>query len=225
MISKGPTIRNHGFTLAEVLVVMLITSIIVMSVHASFGQVHAIWSRAESPRPQYQATRLLFETLRHEFAGLYIPPAPEQEQLPPFQLELTTDNQQSLSFFSLTPSWQISPLISRPAKITYTFINDPDSHSGHLERREQTWAANAPISEEYSHILATGLVDCEFLVIDPNDSSDNKQGRRTFTARDKPPKAVRIRLTWPENKQKQAVLFETCLTIPCQGNVPQDDQQ
>jgi hypothetical protein len=182
-----------------------------------------MWSRAESPRPLYQKTRSLFETLRNEFAGLYVPPASEQEApVPFFQLGLTTEDLQTLSFFSLTPSWQASAWVSRPARIAYTFVINHDTNEGHLDRREQLWSANVPIGEENSQTLAAGLKSCDFFVIDPNDIG-NTEGRRTFTARDKPPKAIRIRLTWPNNEQKEDVVFETCLTIPCQGNVPQEN--
>lgn len=212
---------HRGFTLTEILVVMLITSVIVLSVNASFHQVHAIWVKIESPRSQFQVTRLLFETLRNEFTGLYIPPTNgETQTASPFHLELTENDQQVLSFFSLNPSWHTSTHISKPTKITYAFIKDPSTDVGSLERTEQWWSADTAIGSERSSTVATGLLHCEFLAIGPDINAGDTSGQTTSTAKESPPKAIRVRLTWAQKKPDEKTVLETCLFVPCRGGVP-----
>ena len=213
--------QDHGFTLTEIVIVMLITSIIVLSVNASFQQVHTIWSRVETPRPQYQVTRQVFDVLRQELNSLYLPPQNEDESSPaPFSLEYTGDGKQTLSFCSLTPSWTTSSRVGRPARITYTFIQDTESETGSLERSELAWAANRSIGSENQCTIASGLSNCEFLAIE-SDSSDTS-GQPTLTAKERPPKAIRVSITWPATQSTPSTHFETCFLIASQERVDQE---
>ena len=79
--------RCKGFTLMEILLAMLITSILILGVNAAYRQAYLLWSNVEDSRPAYHAARLITETLRRELSCLYFPEVAEQEDSgPPFSL-------------------------------------------------------------------------------------------------------------------------------------------
>ncbi len=92
--------KQNGFTLIEILLVMLITSVLVLGVNAAFRQAHMLWSRAEKQRPVYQKTRLFFDTIRNELTCLYIPEI-DDEQPAPFSLSASPDGTVRLSFLTM----------------------------------------------------------------------------------------------------------------------------
>ena len=224
-IRQAPQLCS-GFTLAEILVVLLISSIIVLGVNASYHQAYLMWSSAEKPRPTHQATRLVVETLRNELAGLYFPrPDANDQAQPAFELQNLQPEQTNLVFYTLTPCWKASLWASRPAKVTYTFARNQDKNEGVLLRREQLCAGNRPLQQAAieSDIVLTGLSEVVFGIADPNGHSNELNWKQSFTATDKPPRALKLRLKWPDPKRAQGTEFEAMLLIPCQAPVKQED--
>jgi len=217
---------HNGFTLAEILVVLLISTIIVLGINASYRQVYLMWSSAENPRPMHQATRHIVETLRHELAGLYFPTQDANDQAQTaFELQNLQPEQNKLVFYTLTPCWKASLWASRPVKVTYTFVRNQDSEEGVLQREEQLCAGNKPLSQTglEPDIVLHGLTELDFWIADPNAGSDELTWIQSFTATDKPPRALKVRLKWPDHKHAEGSVFEASLLIPCQASVKQED--
>ena len=214
-----------GFTLAEILVVLLISSIIVLGINASYHQAYAMWSSAEKPRARHQATCLAVETLRHELAGLYFPPpdANDPAQVA-FKLQYLPPQETRLVFYTLTPCWKASQWASRPAKVTYTFTREQDTNEGVLLRDEQWCAGNKPLQPtgRESDIVLTGLAEFDLWVADPNASSSEPSWVQSFTGTDRPPRALKLYLKWPEPGHAQGTEFEAVLLIPCQTSTQQE---
>ena len=222
---QAPQSRS-GFTLAEVLVVLLISSIIVLGINASYRQAYLIWASPEKPRSMHQATRLFVETLRHELAGLYFPTQDANDQTQtPFELQSLQSEQKRLTFHTLTPCWKSSLWGSRPAKVTYTFTGNQASKAGVLLRDEQLCAGNRPLHQAglESNIVLTGLTEVAFAIADPSTRSDELNWTQSFAAADKPPRALKLRLKWTDPKDAQGTAFEATLLIPCQASVKQED--
>ena len=118
---RAGQIRENGFTLVEILLVMLITSILLLGVNTAYRQGRLIWTNIESRRPIYANARLITETLRQELAGLYIPNVPEQKQIIPFHLSCSPEGTIELSFYTLTPCWITSVRSSYIARLSYSF--------------------------------------------------------------------------------------------------------
>lgn len=222
---QGPQ-SNSGFTLAEVLVVLLISSIIVLGINASYHQAYRMWSSAEKPRAMHQATRLAVETLRNELSGLYFPPLDANDQAQTaFELQTLQPDKTKLVFYTLTPCWKASLWASRPAKVTYTFARNQDEDEGVLLRREQLCAGNRPLHQAAieSDIVLTGLTEIDLWIADPNGHSNELNWKQSFTATDKPPRALKLRLKWPDPKRAQGTVFEASLLVPCQASARQED--
>lgn len=120
--------NRDGFTPAEVLVVMLITSVLVRAIHAAYRQAHRLSSRAEDGREAWYLARLLTETLREESCGPYAPPRDDTEERvnvgTAFQLDSMPGETVDLRFFTLTPAWRTDVAASSMARVCCRFDRD-----------------------------------------------------------------------------------------------------
>lgn len=177
---------------------MFITSIIVLGLHAAFKQATMLFARTQQPRQIYHIARLFTETLRREFAALYIPPSLDPNQ--PNQ-HLPKEDANGFSFHTLNPSWNTQRPTARSAKITYKFTNESGSGRGVLTRSEQIYATEIPLAPKNTDIIAENLDDFSITLINDQNSY---------------PKAAEISLTrQSENLQ---------ITIPVYIQIPIQEQ-
>ena len=216
--------RGKGFTLVEILLAMLITSILILGVNSAYRHAHAIWSSSENSRPMYHTARLITETLRHELAGLYFPPTTEDAN-DSFVLFYLPNERTELSFYTMSPSWKGSLESSRPAKICYRFTRDTNAEKTLLERIEQPCAGEKIIGGESLDIVTEGLSDFKIWTVDPNSNAREISWQESFNSKDTPPKALKILLSWQANEQTPTLDFETIIFIPSQAVLkPQSSQ-
>jgi prepilin-type N-terminal cleavage/methylation domain-containing protein len=226
--------RRAGFTLAEILVVMLITSILVLGIHAAYQQAYRLWARAEDSRAAWYQGRVLTEVLREELGGLYLPlrgTEDEEEATrdvePAFQLNSDPAGAVSLSFFTLTPAWHTDAAFSRMARVRYRFERNPDTGRTLLQRWETLYASEKPIGKETATVLTETLAGFKVWVLAP-ESGSAESWQDSYQSDDQPPGAVRIQLRWgvpgPEDRDSPApVLLESTIAVPCEGPlVPPD---
>lgn len=217
--------RPAGFTLVEILIVMLITSVLVLGIHAAYRQALALWSQAEDDREACYLTRVLTEVWREELSGLYMPSTnrEEEEDVGPsaFQLISAPDGTTELCFFTLTPAWRSDVECSRPAMVSYGFSRDQDTGRTMLRRSEVLCAGEKPIGREISEVLTENLMDFAVWVCDPNGDASPDSWKNSYESRDRPPRAARILLKWnprnPEDPQARAAEFVSVVSIPCEG--------
>jgi prepilin-type N-terminal cleavage/methylation domain-containing protein len=206
--------RSRGFTLVEILLVLLITSVLVLGVNAAFRQAHVLWSRIENQRPLYQKTRLFFDILRDELAGLYLPKPDEEDESAPFSLSSLPDGTIKLTFFTENPAWKNSVVSSYPAKISYEFSSTSEQKT--LSRTEQLCSGEKTVSPERTEVIFTDLADVRIQAADPNGNAMSDSWKDNLDCRQSPPKAVRLSLGWPGEEEGQ-IVFETTITVVCQG--------
>jgi prepilin-type N-terminal cleavage/methylation domain-containing protein len=213
-IDAGP----GGFTLVEILLVMLITSILVLGVNAAFHQAHAIWASAEDRRPFYHHARLILDTLREELAGLYLPPVAEGQE-PPFRLASLPDGSVELAFDTLSPSWKGDLASSRIARVCYVFAKDPAARQTILRRMEQPWAGERPIGIEAASVVATGLSAFLVQALMPRDARGTGQEgwQASYESKDKAPRALKVELRWDLKDRREQLRFESCLWISAEA--------
>ena len=209
--------RANAFTLIEILLVMLITSVLVLGVNAAFKQAHAVWSRVETQRPVYQETRLFFDTLKAELSCLYLPMFDDDQEMDPFALSVSPEGTVRLSFLTLNPAWKNTAVSNRPAKLTYECTTDSDSGQRILSRTEQLFSGQRPIGSEQKDILLTGFSGLTILAADPN-AAGGDSWKDTLQCRQAPPQAVKIQLEWSSDAQT-AYAFETIVKITCRGQM------
>jgi prepilin-type N-terminal cleavage/methylation domain-containing protein len=207
-----------GFTLVEILLVMLITSILILGVNAAYRQAHLLWSNAEDTRPIYHTARLITETLRSELSCLYFPPTKNEDDSP-FKLLFLPDEKTELTFYTLAPSWTGSLESSRIAKVTYRFAKDRQTEETVLQRFEQPCAGEKIIGKEDSEVAAKGLSGFRVWAVDPNSSSYGDLWKQSYNSKDKPPKAVKVLLEWPAAEGMRDVRFQFSTLISCESPV------
>ena len=212
-------VRCRGFTLVEILLAMLITSILVLGIRGMYRQAHVIWSAAEDKRPVYHAIRIITETLRQETSGLYIPPAGEDDSEPVFALTYIPGQQTELLFYTLTPSWRGGLESSRMARVRYIFTKDEDSGEAVLSRTEQPCAGEKLIGAESSDIVVTGLSDFRISVANPNSDARGELWIPSYDSKDRPPRAVKMLLKWKNPEDTAPSEFEASFPIICQASL------
>lgn len=97
--------RESGFTLVEVLVAVIVTSLLLLSVYGVFTTVDGARQRVEGDAEHYQAARVIFDRLGREVRGVYWSSAPNsktvfrgglnEEGRPYLELSTTTATPQS----------------------------------------------------------------------------------------------------------------------------------
>lgn len=209
--------RVEGFTLVEILLVMLITSVLVLGVHATFHQARAIWSSAEDRRPFYHQARLILDTLREELAGLYMAPVAEDQEAP-FRLTSLPDGSAELAFGTLSPSWKSDAAASRIARVRYVFARDQNAGTGVLQRVEQLWAGDMPIGVEETSIIAERLAAFTVHAFVPEDADTAGQAdwKASHESKDKPPRAVKVELRWDLEDRREQLHFESHFWVSCE---------
>ena len=152
-----------GFTLLELLIVLLISAILALGARSAYQQAHLIWTATESQRPVYQNSRLLIDTLREELSCLYFPKGSDKEQITPFVLSVLPDGTTDLSFYTLSPAWKISSRSSNIATISYSSSKDGNSDQTILKRTEQMCSGEKIIGTQSSDIILKGLSEMKSL--------------------------------------------------------------
>ncbi|UCG49935.1 MAG: prepilin-type N-terminal cleavage/methylation domain-containing protein [Phycisphaerales bacterium] len=207
-----------GFTLIEILLAMLITSILVLGVNTAYRQAHLIWSKAENLRPVYHTARIVTDTLRQELSCIYCPPADSNDG-PRFALVSLPGKRTELLFYTLTPAWTGDIESSRVARIRYQFGMDSDTQEMVLVRFEQPCSGEKPIAKETSQLVARGLSDLAAWVADPNSGSRANPWKRSYKSKDAPPRALKVRMNWPATDKFPATSLEFCTLIPCESTI------
>lgn len=210
--------NQNGFTLIEILLVMLITSVLVLGVNAAFSQAHMLWSGAEKQRPVYQKTRLFFDMLTKELVCLYIPKIDDQQQLAPFILSAFPDGTVMLSFLTMNPAWKNTAISNLPAKVGYVFTTDSDSGRRVLSRVEQLFSGEKAVSSEQKETILEGFTGITIHAADPDTGSLADSWKSELRYSQRPPRAVKILLKWPKDEQTDFE-FETIIKIASQGQI------
>lgn len=204
----------RGFTLIEILLAMLITSILILGVNTAYRQAHLIWSYTENRRPIYHAARLITETLREELSCLYFPP-PTEENDSSFKLSSLPQETIELTFYTLTPSWKGSLESSRIAKVCYRFTKNADTEETILQRFEHPCVGEKIVAKGSPDVVVKGLSDFKVWIIDPNSGSYGVLWKQSYNSKDTPPKALKVSLKWAATKKVPEINFQSCILIPC----------
>lgn len=208
--------KQKGFTLVEILLVMLITSVLVLGVNAAFRQTHMLWSRTEKQRPVYQKTRRFYDTLQEELVCLYMPKMDDEQA--PFTLTTLPDGTIRMSFFSLNPAWKGTALSNLPAKISYEFLTNSDSGQKSLSRTEQLFSGQKAIGSEQKETVLEGFSAIAIQAANPDTSSLADSWKSELSCQELPPKAIKILLKWSREDQTEFE-FATTIKISCQGQI------
>ncbi len=219
--------NRDGFTLAEILIVMLITSVLMLGVHAAHRQARLLWSQAEDGREAWYLARVLTETLREELCGLYLPPRNDADERPDmeaaFQLNSVPGETVDLSFFTVTPAWRTDVGPSPTARVCYRFSTDSDTGGPFLQRSERLCAGGTPIGVETSDVLVRDMAEFRVWVLGPASGGSQGSWTESYRSSERPPRAVKVRLRWHvgdrAGSHSRTAEFESVFVVPCESQL------
>ncbi len=225
MKSRTKKTYKNGFTLIEILLVLLISSILLLGIDTAYRQAILLSQKAEYKRVISDNARLLTETLREELASLYFPTRlgeSEKKQIP-FQLASDPNGSILLSFYTLNGSWRKQAYLSKPLKIKYYFYKNPDNKKSILKRSEQYCSGEKIIAPELSENILTGNFQLKLFALKQQSDGSEQDWQSSLKCAKEPRtclQAVKIHLNWPGNRKLAASSFQTIIKIPAQTGCP-----
>lgn len=212
-----------AFTLVEVLLVMLITSVLVLGLSRAYRQARQLWSTVEGQRQGYYVSRSVMEGLRAELVGLYLPPAEEGQGS--FTLVSQSDGSIELVFYSLSPAWRTEAAGGRSAMIRYQFTPDSQTGESVLERSETLCAGESVIGEPVSGILMRGEFRFCLWASGPEAKAGESSWKASYESRESPPKAMKVTFEFFKGRNAPSLSFTTLLQVPCESPLQEGDQR
>lgn len=207
-------LKQDGFTLIEILMAMMITTILVAGINASYQHVSRVFSHIQQQTEIYQQGSNLIETLRDELSGLYLPAAADADSnQASFRLSVTNTCQE-LTFFTLNPSWNHIAASGKIAKVTYSFQKENDATK--LIRKEQLYSGEKTLAEESSQVIDENLTKLDIQVTDSFSTNENSW-QQTYNSDSSVPKAVKIHLKYPNGKKPIYTDFNTTFAVRCEN--------
>lgn len=215
--STGAFRGRDGFTLVEILLAMLISSVLVLGLYAAQKQARMVIVREEGAERVYQQARLLTELLRSELSSAYAPQfgPPQQGQDAPeetanvFTLSSLPDGGTRLEFYTLNPSFKSSHRSARPARVSYRFSRSDEVDGYVLTRSQQAYAGEKPIGSAEDTTLAVGLGEFELSAFD----QEEKEWKQSYESQQSLPRAARIKLRWSSNIDPHETVFLSSVLI------------
>lgn len=174
--------RKAAFTLAELLVALTISSVIMLTSVSAFWMGLRVWHRNEDRRPTEELASRIVQLLRSDLTGVYLPSIPgglEQAFMHHYR--------DDLAFYTSTPSYYRDLPAGRCVHVSYKF-HDED---GTFTRTEQLVATDKTIAEPVREVIAQGMQSVDFHY----ETDDNNQGGGAQPGR--LPKYVRVTMIWP----------------------------
>ena len=206
--------NQNGFTLIEILLVMMITTILAAGINASYRQVSSVSNYIEQQRDIYQQGRDLIATLRNELSGLYIPASADANSNQDSFILSVTNNSQELTFFTMMPAWNQIAACGKIAKVTYSFKKT--TGPAQLIRSEQLYSGEKAIAQESSQVIDEKLAEFDIQVTDSFDTNENSW-QKTYSSKSSVPKAVKIQIKYPDDKKQTYTEFNTTFAIRCEN--------
>ena len=210
----GKLFNQNGFTLIEILLAMMITTILAAGINVSYRQVSSVSNYIEQQRDIYQQGRGLMATLRDELSGLYIPVSADANSNQACFILSVTNSSQELTFFTMTPAWNQIPACGKIAKVTYSF--QKTNETTQLGRKEQLYSGEKAIARESSLVIDEKLAGFDIQVTDSSETNKDSW-QKTYSSKSSVPKAIKIQLRYRNDKKQSYTNFSTTFATRCEN--------
>ncbi len=107
--------------------------------------------------------------------------------------------------------------------VQYRFTGSQGTGESVLERLETPCAGELAIGELVSDVLARGEFDLHVWASDPDAGGLEPSLKVSYESHERPPKALKVVLEWPEREDAPPATFEALMAIPCEGQLQGDD--
>lgn len=222
-IGRAGGLVRLGFTLIEVLMTLLITSILVLGLHGIYRQAHTLWSVVEDERPLYELSDQVLECLRADLSGVYLPVLDGQAQA--FVLVTEPDGSWELTFYTLSSGWRTSFMCARDARIRYHFTKGQTASQNMFERFEQWCAGEQVLAPEERDVLLTGPFNVGIQVVEPSADSSGGSSKTSYASKDRAPRAVKFSLQWQRQPGVAGPAFDLLVETPSESPIQERGAQ
>ncbi len=212
--------NNSGFTLAELLIAMLIFSLVVSMTYAAFTATFRVIDRAGSASEYAERARITLERIVEDLESLHFGENGIFEGKETIYGELRGD---SLSFTSrahLLFHKEADP--AGYATISYNVVEDEGNNELRLYRSDTPFLPGGREEEDGGFLLCDELLEVAFTYIDENgDERDNWDSILEKENESVPfPTAVRVKIVFPhEEKEDGTLSLSTLVAIPSSGEM------
>lgn len=192
--------EKSGFTLVEVLLAMLISSIIVTGISAIYRQCSGLYERGEKVKRSMYNSNEMVDAFRDEFSGVFMPVF-EDSNLPVFSLQYDGLGGFELSFCSQESNFDSAYAL--PVRIVYQFADGEDGEK-ELIRCEEYLAAGKVISQQRCSRVFEYVKELEFYVW-PDENAEQQNWANDYREVKKIPRAVRVEAVLDDGKEVRTV--------------------
>jgi prepilin-type N-terminal cleavage/methylation domain-containing protein len=206
--------NNRGFTLAELLIAIVIFSLVVSMTYAAFNTTFRVIEDASSNSKYAERARITLSRITEDLESLYIGEKVIFEGKENFYGEMRGD---SLSFTSR--AHLIFHKDAEPAgyaTISYSVEESADQEGLRLFRRDLAYLPGQQDEEEKGFLLCDGLQEVSFTYIDDNGAEQENWDAelRKENEEKEIPRAVQVKISFPdENKEGESMSVSTLIAL------------
>ena len=207
--------NDTGFTLAELLIAILIFSFVVSMTYAAFSTTFRVIEEANSSSQYAERARITLGRVAEDLESLYFADKGAFEGKETFHGELRGD---SLSFTSRAHLvFHKDGAPTGYATISYSVEESADKEGMRLFRRDVAYLPGQENEDEEGFLLCDDLREVAFTYIDENgaeqenwDSELKKESEASEI-----PRAVKVKISFPDEKKEDELFsISTLVAIP-----------
>lgn len=180
--------ERTGFTLVEVLLGLLISSVIAGGLYAGFGAVNRANGRSLAQREVFNRFANLTDEWRSELGCGYVADANEGG----FVLQSDESGQVRLAFNSMNVGNENGSEYRKTGRVEYLLVKDEESERYLLIKDMQRWAGSKAISEKQRIKVIEGIEKLEVLAAVSREQTGEIEWERNFASKEKMPRAVKF---------------------------------
>jgi prepilin-type N-terminal cleavage/methylation domain-containing protein len=207
--------NNKGFTLAELLIAMLIFSFVVSMTYAAFSTTFRVIEEASSSSQYAERARITLGRLTEDLESLYFAEKGIFEGKETFHGELRGD---SLSFTSRAHLlFHKDGPPAGYATISYSVEEAAGQEGLRLFRRDEAYLPGQENDEEPGFLLCDDLREVAFTYIDENGAEQENWDSELKKESDASeiPRAVKVKISFPDEKNEgELYSISTLVAIP-----------
>lgn len=207
--------NSRGFTLAELLIAMLIFSLVVSMTYAAFSTTFRIIEDASSSSKYAERARVTLARVFEDLESLYFAENGIFAGKETFHGELRGDFLSFTSRAHLIFHKDGAP--AGYATISYSVEESADQEGLNLYRRDVAYLPGQQDEEEQGFLLCDDLREVAFTYIDENGAEQENWDSELKKESEDPeiPRAVKVKISFPDQKNEgELVSISTLIAIP-----------
>jgi prepilin-type N-terminal cleavage/methylation domain-containing protein len=206
--------REFGFTLVEILLGLLISSIIAGGLYAGFSAVCRANERNAVERKVFNRLGKLTDDWRVELGCAYITDANDGG----FELVSDENGQVRLAFNSNNVGEEAASEYRKMGRAEYIFVKDQDSDRYFLVKDIAYWAGSKAIGQKRRVVVTDEIEKLKILAAVNSTLSGEVEWNENFLSRETPPRAVKFLIKFEGYEDIFEAVFPILSEVKCSTN-------